>query len=71
MDHNFHLYNRLYNATADRWLCHLPSRNVCATQVLPMGVGWSVPLRSDVKGMELPPANILIPLERQLIALQL
>ena len=31
----------------------------------------SVPLRSDVKGMELPPANILIPLERQLIALQL
>ena len=32
----------------------------------------SVPLRSDVKGTELPgPANILIPLERQLIALQL
>jgi len=31
----------------------------------------SVPLRSDIKGMELPPANILIPLERQLIALQL
>jgi len=30
----------------------------------------SVPLRSDIKGMELPPANILIPLERQLIALQ-
>jgi len=27
-------------------------------------------LSSDVKGMELPPANILIPLERQLIALQ-
>jgi len=32
---------------------------------------WSVPLRSDIKGTELPPANILIPLERQLIALQL
>ena len=30
-----------------------------------------VPLRSDIKGMELPPDNILIPLERQLIALQL
>jgi len=28
-------------------------------------------LRSDIKGMELLPANILIPLERQLIALQL
>ena len=26
----------------------------------------SVPLRSDIKGTELPPANILIPLERQL-----
>ena len=31
----------------------------------------SVPLRSDIKGTELPPANMLIPLERQLIALQL
>jgi len=30
----------------------------------------SVPLRSDIKGTELPPANILIPLERQSIALQ-
>ena len=30
-----------------------------------------VPLRSDIKETELPPANILIPLERQLIALQL
>jgi len=27
-------------------------------------------LRSDIKGTELPPANILIPLERQLIALR-
>jgi len=31
----------------------------------------SVPLRSDIKGTELPLAYILIPLERQLIALQL
>jgi len=31
----------------------------------------SVPLRSDIKWTELPPDNILIPLERQLIALQL
>ena len=31
----------------------------------------SVPLRSDIKGMELPPANKLIPLERQLTVLQL
>jgi len=31
----------------------------------------SVPLRSNIMGTELPPANILIPLERQLIALQL
>jgi len=30
-----------------------------------------VPLRSDIKGTEIPPANILIPLERQLSALQL
>ena len=31
----------------------------------------SVPLRSDIKGTELPPTSILIPLERQLTALQL
>ena len=31
----------------------------------------SVPLRSDIKGTELPPANIVMPLERQLTALQL
>jgi len=31
----------------------------------------SVPLSSDIKGTELPPVNILIPLERQLIVLQL
>ena len=30
----------------------------------------SVPLRSDIKGTELPPTSIVIPLERQLIALQ-
>jgi len=47
----------LYNATADRWSCRLPNRNVCATQVLPMGVGRLVPLRSDIKGTELLPAS--------------
>ena len=31
----------------------------------------SVPLRSDVKGTELSPVNMMIPLERQLISLQL
>jgi len=31
----------------------------------------SFTLRSDIKGTGLPPANILIPLQRQLIALQL
>jgi len=70
MNRNFHLYNGHYSATADRWSCHLPNINVCATQVLPMGVGRSVPLHLDIKETELPPANILIPLERQLIALQ-
>jgi len=29
--------------------------------------GGSVPLRADIKGTELPLANILIPLEKQLI----
>jgi len=48
------------------WSCHLPNRNQ-KTHVLPRG---SVPLRSDIKGTELPPANILIPLEMQLIVLQ-
>ena len=43
-----------------------PNRNVRATQVLPMGVGRSVAFRSHIKGTELPPANILTPLERQL-----
>jgi len=57
--------------TDGRTTYHQPNKNVCATQVLPMGVGRSVPLRSDIKGTNLPPANILIPLERQLIVLQL
>jgi len=53
--------------TAGRWSCHRPNRNKKRTCFQ-----WgSVPLRSDIKGTELPPANILIPLERQLIALQL
>jgi len=57
----------LYNTTADRWSCYQQNKNKKRTCFQ-----WgSVPLRSDIKGMELPPANILIPLERQLIALQL
>jgi len=61
----------LYKATADRWSYHLPNRRVCAMQVLPMAVGQSVPFRSDIKGTELPPTNILISLERQVTAPQL
>jgi len=56
-----------YNATVDRWSCHLPNRNKQCT-CFQCG---SLPLRSDIKGTELPPANILIPLERQSIELQL
>ena len=54
----------LYNTTADRWSCHLTNRNKQRTCFQ-----WgSVLLRSDIKGTELRPANILIPPERQLIA---
>ena len=58
MDRNFHIYNGLYNTTADRWSCHLLNRNKQFTCFQ-----WgSVPLRSDIKEMQLPPANMLIPL---------
>ena len=40
---------------------------VCATHVLPMGVG---PFAFRYQGNRATPANVLIPLERQLIALQ-
>jgi len=57
----------LYNTTADRRSCHLPNRNKQLTCFQ-----WgSVHLRSDIKGTEQPPTNILKPLEMQLIALQL
>jgi len=46
----------LYNTTADRWSCHLLNRNKQYT---------------CFKGTELSPANILIPLKRQLTSLQL
>jgi len=52
----------LQNPTADRWSCHLPNRNKQRT-CFQCG---SLPLRSDIKGTELPHANVLIPLERQL-----
>jgi len=58
----------LYNATAGRWSCQLPNRNVCATDVLPIGVD---PFVFRYQGNGATPANILIPLESQLIALQL
>jgi len=61
----------LYNAAADRWSCHLLNRNVCATQVLAMGVRRSVPLGSGITGTELSHGNLLILPERQLIVLQL
>jgi len=48
----------LYSATADRWWCHLPNRNVhvCATQIIPIPtrIRRSVRLRSDITGTELP-----------------
>jgi len=47
--------------------CRAMWRSVCKARA---SNGGSVPLRSDVKGTELPPANVLITLERQLIALQ-
>jgi len=52
----------LYNATADAWSCHLP------TNVHPMGVS---PFAFRYQGNGAIPLSILIPLERQLIALQL
>jgi len=48
--------------------CRAMRRSVCNTGASNAG---PIPLRSDIKGTDLPPANILIPLERQLIALQL
>ena len=57
----------LYNPTADRWSCHLPNRNKQRTCIQ----CGSLPLLSDIKGTEIPPANISIQLERQLTALQL
>ena len=61
-------------ASADRTACHQTSRQARyeakCVQRRCFQCG-PVPLRSDIKGTELPPANILIPLERQLIALQL
>ena len=50
-----------YNPTTDIWSCHLPNRNKQRT-CFQCG---SLPLLSNIKGTELPPANILIPLKRQ------
>jgi len=54
MYRNFICRTDLYSATADRWWCHRPNRNVCATQIVSMLIRRSVPLRSDIKGTELP-----------------
>jgi len=59
----------LYNTTANGWSCHLPNRNLCATQVLPMGVN-PFTFRYQANGT-IPCQYYMIPLERQLIALQL
>jgi len=60
----------LYNATADRWSCHLPNRNVCNASASNGGrtVGH---FAFRYQGNGATPANILIPIDRQLIALQL
>jgi len=55
MDRNFHVYNEPLQSNCRQIVVPpVPNRNVCATQVLPMGVGRSVPLRSDIKATELP-----------------
>jgi len=56
-----------YNTTADRWLWHLLNRNVSVTDMLPMGG----PFAFRYQGNGATPANVLMPLERQLLALQL
>jgi len=55
---------------SDAMTSRLPRYEVTYVQCRCFQCG-SVRLRSDIKGTELPPANILIRLERQLIALQL
>ena len=59
--------SRTQASDASGWLPRYEAKCVQRTRFQ-----WgSVPLRADIKGTELHPANILIPLERQLIALQL
>jgi len=67
MYQNFHFYNGPLQSNCRQMVVQMPNRNKQPT-CFQCG---SLPLLSDIKGMELPPANILIPLERQLIALQL
>jgi len=56
--------------TSDAMTSRLPHYEAKCVQR--RGFQWGpVPLRSDIKGTELPPASISMPLERQLIALQL
>ena len=60
-------YTLLANQWAERRLLRYEAKCV-QRRCFQLGL---VHLRSGIKGTELPPANILIPLERQLIALQL
>jgi len=64
---HYYYYYYYYNDTVEQEGQH-PLTGEHAAMCFQWG---SVSLRSDIKGMELLPANILIPLERQLIALQL
>ena len=48
--------------------CRAMRQSVCNARA---SNGGSVPLHSGIKGREIPPGNILIPLKKQLIALQL
>ena len=68
MDRNFHLYNGPLQCNCRQTVVPPAEYECVCNASASNGVGRSVPLRSDIKGTELPPANILIPLERQLIA---
>jgi len=42
MYRNFICRTDVYSATGDRWWCHVPNENVCATQIVPMRIRRSV-----------------------------
>jgi len=67
---NFMLLANQWAQASDAMTSRLPRYEAKCVQRRCLQCG-PVPLRSDIKGTELRPANILIPLERQLIAPQL